>query len=96
MSINIDPAETVTVSGIGSEESPKIVNEYDANFEMELVKMKESATFYQDVLVSDPDEKITGYLEFMTCTNEKCLNASQLDFTLVPGRHGSGIWRRYY
>lgn len=54
---------------------------YDKIFEMEVVKYTTEVTFKQKVKVTDTTKPIEGWLEFMTCDNERCLPPKQVDFS---------------
>ena len=71
------------------ESSPKVKKGYNQVFDMRLVSFSESATFSQDVRVSDLSAAITGALEFMVCDETKCLNPEFIDFKIVPGSQGA-------
>ena len=53
----------------------------DPIFEMEVVKYYHKAIFRQKVKISDHSRPIKGYLNFMTCNNERCLPPKDVDFT---------------
>jgi len=42
------------------------------------------AVFTQRVKASNPNEAITGYLEFMTCDDGRCLPPTEVDFRAIP------------
>ena len=48
---------------------------------MKVIKFSEKVTFTQRVKVSDASKPITGYLEFMTCDNTRCLPPAEVDFS---------------
>lgn len=52
---------------------------YDDLFMMDIVKFSGEPTFTQRVVVSG-DTILKGYLEFMTCDNERCLPPSDIPF----------------
>ena len=54
---------------------------YDKVFDMTLVKFSHQAIFTQRVKISDLSKPITGYLEFMTCDDERCLPPTEEDFS---------------
>ena len=62
------------------EKSGKKVEEFDKNFDMELIKLKEYATFTQRIKVDDVSKPVTGALEFMTCTSDRCLPPTEVPF----------------
>lgn len=64
-----------------TEESGNRKEAYDKVFDMNLVKFTKKAIFTQRVKVSDLSKPIAGYLEFMTCDDERCLPPSEEDFS---------------
>jgi len=48
---------------------------------MKVIKFSELVTFTQRVKISDLSEPITGYLEFMTCDNTRCLPPTEVGFS---------------
>jgi thiol:disulfide interchange protein len=60
---------------------------YDPIFEMNVVKFSDEAVFRQKVKLKGPSAVIEGYLEFMTCDDERCLPPMEVDFVfhLVRG-----------
>lgn len=48
---------------------------------MKVIKFSEKVTFTQKVKVTDISKPILGYLEFMTCNNERCLPPTEVDFS---------------
>jgi thiol:disulfide interchange protein DsbD len=53
---------------------------YDKLFSMKLVKFSNKAYFIQKIKVTNPSVPITGYLEYMTCDDTKCLPPALVDF----------------
>lgn len=53
---------------------------YDKVFDMDVTKYSEQAVFQQQVKINDPSKPITGYFEFMTCDDSKCLPPKEIDF----------------
>lgn len=62
------------------EESGNKKSAYDKVFEMNLTKFIGKGIFTQRVVVTDFSKPITGYLEFMTCDDERCLPPQGIDF----------------
>jgi len=62
---------------------PEPEEERDPNFDNMLVKhFSNSAEFTQKIkLLNDQPLKITGFIEFMCCDNEKCLPPAEVDFS---------------
>ncbi len=53
---------------------------HDKVFDMELIKFYKKATFTQRVKVTE-GKPITGFLEFMTCDDSRCLPPAEVDFS---------------
>ena len=54
---------------------------HDEIFDMNLIKFYKEVTFTQRVKIKDASKPITGYLEFMTCDDERCLPPTEKDFS---------------
>ena len=78
-SFEYDPGKHFSLVG-KNEEGGGRKESYDKIFEMNLIKFKKDANFKQIVKISDYSKPITGYLEFMTCDDTKCLPPKQIDF----------------
>ncbi len=63
-----------------NEESGNRKEAFDKMFEMNLIKFFKKAVFTQRVAVPDISKPITGFLEFMTCDDTRCLPPDQIDF----------------
>ena len=63
------------------EESDNAKTAHDPIFEMKLIKFYKSAEFTQRVKVKDISKPISGYLEFMTCDDEKCLPPAVVEYS---------------
>lgn len=63
------------------EESDNAKKGHDPIFDMMLIKFYKEGTFTQRVKVKDASKSITGYLEFMTCDDERCLPPKEVEFT---------------
>ncbi len=70
-----------------NEESGGFKKAYDPVFEMNVAKFKHDAIFRQKVSVTDASKPITGYFEFMTCDETKCLPPKFVDFKIVPSNN---------
>ena len=66
--------------GTTEEDGPKVEG-MDALFGMHIVKYKKQATFTQRIQAGEGLEKVAGYVEFMTCDEEKCLPPTEVEFT---------------
>jgi thiol:disulfide interchange protein DsbD len=62
---------------------------HDEVFDMEVTKFYKKATFTQRVKVSDFAKPVTGYLEFMTCDNARCLPPAEVEFSFELKPAGS-------
>ncbi len=67
--------------GDNEEEGEKKVEGHDEIFDMQLIKYAGVVTFSQKIKVRDISKPITGYLEYMTCDDEKCLAPTDEDFS---------------
>ena len=59
--------------------------EYDPNFMMELSYFDTHVDFVQEFKLKEKGAKVSGYVFFMTCDDEKCLPPEQIDFELEVG-----------
>ena len=66
-----------------NEESGNVKTKYDKVFEMNLTKFTETGIFTQRVKATDASTPIKGYLEFMTCNDERCLPPTEVDFAIA-------------
>ena len=70
--------------GKSSEESAHRKELNDPLFDnMKVIKFAEEVTFRQRVKVTDATKPIKGFLEFMTCDNEKCLPPKEVPFSFA-------------
>lgn len=76
---------------IGSTTEGEPEEYFDPNFEMDLKFFSNKAEFKQRIKVrSSADFKLSGYVEFMVCDDERCLPPDQVDFSLdVKGLGGA-------
>ncbi|MBX2929112.1 MAG: thioredoxin family protein [Saprospiraceae bacterium] len=72
------------------EESGNKKTTYDKVFDMKLTKFSQKGIFTQRVAVSDLSKPVIGYLEFMTCDNERCLPPKAIDFEFILKDSGAG------
>lgn len=61
-------------------ESGTAVEGMDELFQMNVKKFKTQAVFTQKVIIAESTEVVSGYIEFMTCDNEKCLPPTEIPF----------------
>lgn len=56
---------------------------FDKVFQMEIAKFTNKAIFTQRIKVNDYSKPITGYLEFMTCDDKRCLPPTEVDYSFT-------------
>ena len=66
-----------------NEESGNRKEAYDKVFDMQLIKFYKKAIFTQKVKIKDLSKPIAGYLEFMTCDDERCLPPTEEEFSFT-------------
>ena len=64
-----------------TEEAGEKVEGMDALFGMHIVKFKKQAIFTQRIKAGDELRMVSGYIEFMSCDEEKCLPPREIEFT---------------
>jgi len=65
---------------------------YDEIFAMNITKFTELATFKQKIKVLDDSKPITGYVNFQTCDNSKCLPPTDYEFSFnLKNKKSSGM-----
>jgi thiol:disulfide interchange protein len=77
---NFEKGPHFTLSGKCLESGNK-KTAYDNVFGMNLTKFTQKAVFTQRVVVHDLAKPITGYFEYMTCNDERCLPPKGIDFS---------------
>lgn len=86
-SFSFDENSDVDLVGSTAETGEKIKEGLDPVFDTQIKKFGKSATFTQKVKLS-ANSTLTGFLEFMTCDDERCLPPEAVDFSfdlkLVP------------
>lgn len=78
---NFDKGGHFSLSGKTEESPENRKTVHDDVFGMTLTKFYKKATFTQRIKVSDFSKPVTGYLEFMTCDDTKCLPPTEVDFS---------------
>ncbi len=66
-----------------NEESGNKKETFDKFFEMTLTKFYGEGIFTQRVKVTDPSKPIRGYVEYMTCNDERCLPPTEEPFEII-------------
>ncbi|HEX5112525.1 MAG TPA: protein-disulfide reductase DsbD domain-containing protein, partial [Saprospiraceae bacterium] len=86
--VNFDAGDHYKLMG-KSKESDNAIKTYDKIFEMDVVKFKHDYTINQKIKITDPSKPITGYLNFQTCNDDRCLPPTDVDFSLTAPTKGS-------
>ncbi len=86
--VNFDPGDHYSLVG-KNKESDNAKKIFDKVFAMELVKFQKHYTIEQKIKVTDPTKPITGYLNYMTCDDERCLPPTDVEYSLMATA-GSG------
>jgi thiol:disulfide interchange protein DsbD len=81
-SFNFDEGDHFSLKGKNVECDFHRKEAFDKLFNMNVVKYQKKAIFRQTIISTDPTKQLTGYLEFMTCDDEKCLPPAQIDFEI--------------
>ena len=79
-SFTYDEGNHFELIGEIEENGPKKISGFDKIFEINLTKYAKQISFSQKVRVKDFSKSITGYLEYMTCDDTKCLAPTDEDF----------------
>ncbi len=80
--IVFDKVENATLTGSIFSNSP-IVEEYDANFDMNLRWYNNEVTFVQPISYADANAVyISGYVEYMVCNDKTCLPPTEETFRI--------------
>ncbi len=77
---HLDEGQPAQFKGLAREEGAHKKEGFDPIFEMEVVKYAQAVTFVQEVETTDPAQPITGWLEYMTCDDERCLPPMEKTF----------------
>ncbi len=64
------------------EEKGKKTEGFDPIFQMKVTKYSGKVEFRQKIAVRGDVEAIEGFVEFMTCDNEKCLPPREVEFVI--------------
>lgn len=73
--------EGVEVSDTKAKEIGEVHRQHDETFDMEVAYFSNKVSFVKTVKTTAPKAKLSGYLEFMVCDDEKCLPPSSEDFS---------------
>lgn len=80
-SFNFEANSNLQLEGYAEETGNKKEG-FDAIFEMNIVKFSEEAIFKQKVKISAPVTALSGWIEYMTCDEDKCLPPTSVDFNI--------------
>lgn len=80
-SFNYDEGGHYEMVGKNKESEANRKEGHDPMFDMNIVKYSKKATFTQRVKISDLSKPITGYLEYMTCDDTRCLPPKEVDYS---------------
>ena len=80
-SVNYDQGDHYKLAG-KNKESDNAKKGWDKFFEMDVTKFMKYYTIEQKIKVTDPSKPITGYLNYMTCNEDRCLPPTDVEFEL--------------
>lgn len=75
-------ASGVKAIGSPAEEGDGRIKAFDPMFDMEVIKYKDAVRFWQDFEVANPSVTVDGFLEYMTCDDQRCLFPPGLDYRI--------------
>ncbi len=87
--INFDAGTHFKLVG-KAKESDNAKKIFDKVFEMEVIKFQKYFTIEQKIKVLDASKAISGYINFMTCNDERCLPPTDVEFKLMATGGSSG------
>ncbi|RMD71616.1 MAG: DUF255 domain-containing protein, partial [Bacteroidetes bacterium] len=79
-----DEKEGLEKVGEVQESGSKRLTGFDPIFELEVTKYKHDARFVQRIRTTSPEQPVTGWLEYMTCDDTRCLPPTTVSFYVVP------------
>ena len=68
-----------------AEESGNRKEAFDKIFGMNVIKYEDELVLTQPIKISDPGEKVEGYISYMTCNDDKCI-PKDYEFVINPGQ----------
>ncbi len=71
------------LKGKATEAGEPFIESYDNTFELVVGKLFKKAILVQPIRLNDTLQPISGFLEFQTCDESKCLPPTAVDFTFV-------------
>lgn len=87
--VNFDEGKHFKLIG-KSKESNNAKKLFDKVFEMELIKFQHYYTIEQKIKINDPSIPVSGYINFMTCNDDRCLPPTDVEFNLASPKGSSG------
>lgn len=78
-----------TKNGKSTEKTSKASNKvsgFDELFEMNITKYKKDLSIQQKITVKDINKPVTGFLEYMTCDDTKCMPPTAVEFEFIPAK----------
>ena len=83
-SFNFDESKDFELKG-KIKEKGKLIAKFDKMFDMDIKKYPGKLSFVATVKPLKDNGKVTGFLEFMTCDDMRCLPPEQVDFDFTLG-----------
>ncbi|MDF1863537.1 MAG: protein-disulfide reductase DsbD family protein [Saprospiraceae bacterium] len=80
-SFNYEGGDHYEMAGKNIESEANRKEGHDPMFDMNIVKYSKKAVFTQRVKIKDASKPITGYLEYMTCDDTRCLPPKEVDYS---------------
>lgn len=62
------------------------VSGFDKLFDMNITKYKHDLIIKQKITVKDLNKSVTGFLEYMTCDDTRCMPPTSVEFDFVPAK----------
>lgn len=87
--VNFDGGDHFSLVG-KNKESDNAKKAYDKLFEMDVVKFVSTYSIEQKIKVTDISKPITGYINYMTCNDDRCLPPTDFEFSLTATAKSSG------
>ena len=87
-SVNFE-SNNETKVGKSTEETSKTANKvsgFDEMFDMNITKYKKDLLIKQKIKVTDANKAVSGYLEYMTCDDTRCMPPTAVEFSFVPAK----------
>ncbi len=87
--VNFDAGNHYKLVG-KNKESDNAKKIFDKVFEMQVVKFQKTYTIEQKIKITDPSKPVVGYVNFMTCNDERCLPPVDVEFELFATGGSTG------